>query len=298
MSSGRVVVDLAENHGRQVARSFVQNVAETVGCIAQAKEEVWHYQTPKLSSAVSTISIGLDGTSMILTQQGNRQAMVGTISLYDAHGERLHTTYIGAAPEYGRATFLTRMEREIEHVISLYPDAHRQGLADGASENWTFLASYVETQIVDFYHATGYLKLMANVLYPRRPKPREKWIETQAHRLKHEPKAAQAFLAEWAQIEPSSLNATGQENLHSVLTYFTNHHHQMAYAETRQVHRPIGSGVTEAACKVLVKQRLCGSGMQWKELGATMVLSLRVLSYTCGRWQQFWSKINRYGFSL
>src|SRR5262245_35649227 len=25
---------------------------------------------------------------------------------------------------------------------------------------------------------------------------------------------------------------------------------------------PIGSGVTEAACKVLVKQRLCGSGMK------------------------------------
>src|SRR5512142_1415537 len=31
---------------------------------------------------------------------------------------------------------------------------------------------------------------------------------------------------------------------------------------------PIGSGVTEAACKVLVKQRLCGSGMKWKEPGA------------------------------
>jgi hypothetical protein len=41
---------------------------------------------------------------------------------------------------------------------------------------------------------------------------------------------------------------------------------------------PIGSGVTEAACQVLVKQRLCGSGMKWKEGGAAAVLSLRCLS--------------------
>jgi len=27
-------------------------------------------------------------------------------------------------------------------------------------------------------------------------------------------------------------------------------------------------------------------------------LSLRALSYTKGRWQQFWDKINRYGFAL
>jgi len=43
---------------------------------------------------------------------------------------------------------------------------------------------------------------------------------------------------------------------------------------------PIGNGVTEAACKVIVKQRLCGSGMKWTEGGAAVVLSLRTLSYT------------------
>jgi len=61
---------------------------------------------------------------------------------------------------------------------------------------------------------------------------------------------------------------------------------------------PIGSGVTEAACKVLVKQRLCGSGMRWKEPGAAAVLSVRCLMYTTERWSQFWSKIDRYGFPV
>ena len=36
---------------------------------------------------------------------------------------------------------------------------------------------------------------------------------------------------------------------------------------------PIGSGVTEAACKTLVKQRLYGSGMRWKDAGIKVVLS-------------------------
>ncbi len=39
MSSVRVAADLKENHGRVVARSFIQNLAETVGAVAVAKEE-------------------------------------------------------------------------------------------------------------------------------------------------------------------------------------------------------------------------------------------------------------------
>ena len=60
-------------------------------------------------------------------------------------------------------------------------------------------------------------------------------------------------------------------------------------------HLPIGSGVTEAACKTLVKQRLCASGMRWKNKGARVVLSLRALTHTTGRWAQFWEKINQFG---
>ena len=58
---------------------------------------------------------------------------------------------------------------------------------------------------------------------------------------------------------------------------------------------PIGSGVTEAACKTLVKQRLCCSGMRWKNQGAGIVLTLRALVQTSARWMQFWKKINQYG---
>ncbi|MGF1526495.1 MAG: ISKra4 family transposase, partial [Candidatus Competibacterales bacterium] len=78
----------------------------------------------------------------------------------------------------------------------------------------------------------------------------------------------------------------------------TNHLDQMAYAEANAKHWPIGSGVTEAACKTLVKQRLGRSGMRWKVPGADGVITLRALVMSDLRWSQFWSKLDRYGFPI
>lgn len=297
MSSVRLVEDLRENHGREVHRSSVQTLAEAVGSIALLKEEDWHYQTPKLPITIETVSIGVDGTCMLLCESGWRQAMVGTISLYDYQGERQHTTYIAAAPEHGRETFFGRMQREVEQVQRLYPQAHYQGLADGAQENWTFLEPLTHTQVLDFYHATQYLGFVAKAIHPRSVEYQEAWMDTRCHMLKHEIGAATRLLSEMEALEPKRLSDSVRSQLQAI-TYFRNHHHQMHYAEAVARRLPIGSGVTESACKLIVKARLCGAGMKWKERGAGIVLSLRTLTYTAGRWQQFWSKINRYGFTL
>lgn len=304
MSSPRLVADLQENHGRSVHRSFVQTLSEAVGTIALLKAEDWHYQTPKLSMPVTTVSIGVDGTCLLCTclllcEGGFRQAMVGTISLYDAEGERQHTTYVAASPEYGRATFLERMRREVEQVKRLYPKAHYQGLADGAAENWTFLEPLTDTQVLDFYHATQYLDRVAKAVHPRSVEAQKLWMKEHCHTLKHEIGAAVRLLSEMEAIPSANrLPTTIREGLQESITYFHNHHHQMQYAQALNNHLPIGSGVTEAGCKVIIKARLCAAGMKWKEQGAAIVLSLRTLSYSQGRWQQFWSKINQYGFNL
>lgn len=299
MSSPRLVADLQENHGRSVHRSFVQTLSEAVGSIALLKEETWRYQTPKLSMPVATVSIGVDGTCLLLCEGGFRQAMVGTISLYDAEGERQHTTYVAASPEYGRATFLERMLREVEQVKRLYPKAHYQGLADGAPENWTFLEPLTDTQVLDFYHATQYLDRVAKAVHPRSVEAQKLWMKEHCHILKHENGGAKRLLGEMEAIPSASrLPASIGDGLQDAITYFRNHQHQMHYAQALNNHLPIGSGVTEAGCKVIIKARLCAAGMKWKEQGAAIVLSLRTLSYSQGRWQQFWSKINQYGFNL
>ena len=129
---------------------------------------------------------------------------------------------------------------------------------------------------------------------------REKWIESSCHTLKHEPEGAEAILKQLrsqAKVRPW---AKDHEDVERAITYFANQVEagRMDYASRVSANQPIGSGVTEAACKVIVKQRLCGSGMKWTEGGAAVVLSLRTLSYTPGRWDEFWSKVDRWGFPV
>jgi hypothetical protein len=296
-AGGRVVDDLAENHGRRVTLSLVQDLSAAVASVAQAKEENWHYATPKLKEPVASISIGLDGTCAFMAEDGNRQVMVGTISLYDREGERQHTIYLAATPEYGKATFYQRLSREIDHVVGLYPQARLTSVADGSADNWSYLSQHTKDQCLDFYHATSYLGKAARAT-DRLFSKREAWLDQRCHELKHEKGAATKILAEMQALPTAGLSETVQEGLQEAITYFSNHHQQMKYAERRAENLPIGSGVTEAACKTLVKMRLCKTGAKWKEQGAAAVLSLRCLAYTEERWQQFWAKVDRYGFPV
>jgi hypothetical protein len=295
-----VIKDLAENHGRSVARCFVQDVTDAVSAVALAKEEDWQYTLPEPEGPTSTITIGIDGTCTLMCEDGWRETMVGTIGFYDAQGQRQQTIYPGATPEYGKATFLGRMEREIARVKASHPGARYVGLADGAKGNWEFLSRHTEVQVIDFWHAAEYLSDAGDVLFAGGTGAKKPWLEASCHRLKHEVGAARQLIRDLKRTAAEKGVSPDQEDVAAAITYFTNQSRQgrMDYAGLVGSHVPIGSGVTEAACKVLVKQRLCGSGMKWKEPGAAAVLSLRCLSYTTDRWSQFWKKIDQYGYPV
>jgi hypothetical protein len=285
--------DLAEGHQREVSRCYLQDIAEAVGAIAQAQGEAWTYAEPPLAEAVARIGLGIDGTCLLYCEAGWREAMVGTISLYDRAGERLHTVYVGAAPEYGKERFLARMEREIALYKERYSAVPWVGIADGAKDYWPWLERFADHLVLDFFHAAGYLEKASEAMDRAEPSA---WFEQSRHALKKETGGASRLLSEMrTQLGPAHLRGSRREALASAVSYFENHLPKMDYARHRRAHRPIGSGVTEAACKTLVKQRLCGSGMKWKQTGAATVLALRSLILTAGRWEQFWSKVSRFG---
>jgi hypothetical protein len=299
-SSPRVQIDLEENHGRAVSRCLIQDVADAVAAAAMAKEEDWSYTLPKFDEPPATVAISLDGTCMLMGEDGWRETMVGTLSFYDKEGERQHTIYLAATPEYGKAKFLARMEAEIGRAKAKCPDAHYVGIADGAKGNWEFLGRHTDVQVTDFWHAAEYLGKAAVVLYRGHPRTKEAWLEDACHRLKHEPDGAEWVLKQLRRLARERPWAKDHEDVQKAITYFANQSGagRMDYAGRVAANEPIGSGVTEAACKVIVKQRLCGSGMKWTEGGSAVVLSLRALSYTPERWSQFWSKIDRWGYPV
>jgi hypothetical protein len=294
-----VQTDLAQNHGRTVATSYIQNVADWVGSIATAKEETWEYALPQLDAPVATVVVSLDGAMIPMADSvGYREAMAGTLSFYDREGERQHTLYLAAAPEYGKQTFYQRMEREIARAKQQFPEALYLGIADGAAGNWSFLEQHTQRQLIDFFHATDYVGKIAQARYPQRnaEAKRAHWQQEHCHQLKHDADALDTLIGEAARLSRrGALSQKVRDGAYSAWTYFNNHRHQMNYPTFLAEDLPIGSGVTEAACKTLVKQRLCASGMRWKNKGAGIVLSLRALTQTVGRWTQFWEKIDQFG---
>ena len=332
--------DFEINHNRKIVHAMMQRLSEAVASVVQIKEETWSYTVPNIEeSDIKTISIGLDGTCMLMCGGAYRQAMVGTIALYDEAGERQHTMYIAAAPEYGKETFKARLTREIERASALYPSAIKIGVADGAHDNWDYLIKHTDKQTLDFYHATEYLTGVADAVFTSTIE-RKRWLSDRCHELKHTAGAAKTILAEMKGFEQSILSVqpiswlpsklgedikglltkqietvakeeyttsrskktqeNKQKSLAAAITYFSNNTEQsrMDYAESVALNHPIGSGVTEAACKTIVKQRLGQSGMQWKNKGAGIILSLRALVHSTGRWEQFWQKVNQFGLPM
>ena len=57
------------------------------------------------------------------------------------------------------------------------------------------------------------------------------------------------------------------------------------YVGYRRRGLPIGSGVTQAACKTVFTQRFKRSGMRWNHASGQVILDLRVI-YLSGIWEE------------
>lgn len=295
-NAATVQQDLLETLHRKVSRCYIQDVSALVAAGIEAKSSLWDTagdEPPAFD--VASIGIGLDGVCMLFCDDGYRQAMVGTITFYDAAGKRLHTNYVATAPEHGKKTFLQRMDEEIARVKQRYAHARYVGISDGASDFRPWLEKHTTTRILDFWHLTEYMAEAAKAMFPRVAQ-RQQWLDDRCHELKHRHGGAQAILSEIEQAARNDgLSESKRQILETTMAYMANNSDRTNYASYRKSHLPIGSGVTEAACKTVVKQRMCGSGMKWKFSGAQTVLRLRAKRLTKGAWEAFWTKIGQVG---
>ena len=292
-----VVRDFAQ-HGRTVSRSYVAEVAGDVASVVEEKED-WNYAIPSapVGDRVKTVAVGLDGACVHILDDGWKQLMVGTITLYDGDDERIDTIYVANAPEAGKAAFYKKMDKELAQVREAYPEARYTGVADGAHDLWTWLEPRTTWQIVDFWHATEYVAAVAPYMC-RLESARPGWLEEACHRLKHDAEGAATLLSDFRKEREGCRDGTSaSEALDKAISYFENHLDRMSYSLHRAMGLPIGSGVTEAACKTVAKQRLCGSGMRWTLRGVAEVLSLRTLVCSGERWEEFWKKATQFGFT-
>lgn len=301
-SNATTVVRDFEQHGRRVTRSYVAEIGADVASVLDEKDN-WTYALPAAppGGRVRTVGVGVDGTCTLFTDGAWKQVMVGTITFYDEDDGRIDTIYLGAAPEAGKGEFFRRMEKELAVVRAAHPRARYAGIADGAHDLWAWLedrgGGSCTWAIVDFWHASEYVAACAPGMC-RAESGRAAWTEEACHRLKHDAGAAADLLAEFEDARAGHRDGTAEaEALDRAISYFGNHQERMNYGVYRAMGLPIGSGVTEAACKTVAKERLCGSGMRWTHAGVEGILSLRTLVKSGTRWEEFWTKVTRFGFT-
>lgn len=236
--------------------------------------------------------VGLDAFSVPM--QGARASKAEHRMLYTAllyTPEKEHSRYLvdfelDALAEQVRAQARVLGITQVSDLIAVTDGGN--GLEEALQRH---LAENLKT-ILDWYHAAEHVCDFAKVWHAHDDAARTQWQE-QAKGILYE-QGGEALLAHLQALAlPPGAPAQAQEELRKLIGYFANNRHRTDYPTYRQNGWDIGSGPTEAGCKI-IGERLKGSGMRWVEDGAATVAALRALYVSGGKlWDGFWAQPHR-----
>ena len=236
---------------------------------------------------------------------GYREAACGVVSIYSDHQERLQTTYCARMPESKKVTLQEQITNETSAVLAAVPCPILVLTSDGAPDNWRILEGMENSlrdegvlkkddavyKIADFYHASQHLKRATDLFYGENS-PASYGAHEELRRILRDEDAGVSIVVKRLTYFRNQSEGRKRDQLSTKLEYFRSRTVLMNYAEFQRLGLPIGTGVTEAACKTLVTQRMKRSGMRWGNPGGQAVLTLRSLLQS-GRWQSGWEQLSK-----
>lgn len=209
---------------------------------------------------------------------GWHNVQVGTVFTVRADSEgqdALHQrSYLAAQSDVETFGHKLRMRAE-EWNIGGY--AQKVVLADGAPCNWNQAQAHfpTATHILDFYHVSEHVWNLSRALYRQddaKDKARgDRWVQERLDSLKK--KGPAPLLRSLKRRKGRT--AEQREAIRKERGYFCNNRSRMNYPEYLEAGMMIGSGPVEAACKVVVAQRMKQAGMRWSVGGADSMLAVR-----------------------
>jgi hypothetical protein len=287
--------------GVRVSASTVLRCTEGVGerLRAQQKEGRMVQPTPAepkwtapRAAGQPAAYVGLDAFSVPMQGAGASKAehrMLYTALLYTPQKE--HTRYLvdfelDALAEQVRSQARALGITQVSDLIAVTDGGN--GLEEALQRH---LAENLRT-VLDWYHAAEHLCDFAKVWHAHDEEARAQW-QHEAKGILYE-HGGEALLAYLHALElPPRASPEVHEELRRLIGYFENNRHRTDYPTYRQNGWDIGSGPTEAGCKI-IGERLKGSGMRWVEDGAATVAALRALYVSGGKvWDGFWAQPHR-----
>jgi hypothetical protein len=146
--------------------------------------------------------------------------------------------------------------------------------------------------VIDYYHVCEYVYKMAEALF-HEAQQAQSWARKMCRWLKTKPRGIYRVLHSAAAIRRRRIVVgTKRKQYCGAYAYLRKRIRFLDYDQYRRDHLPIGSGVTEAACKTVFTQRLKQSGMTWKHEGGQWIVDLRVVQLS-GLWNQVYQSYLR-----
>jgi hypothetical protein len=236
--------------------------------------------------------VGLDAFSVPMQGPGAGKAehrMLYTALLYTPKKE--HTRYLvdfelDALAEQVRSQARALGITQVSELIAVTDGGN--GLEEALQRH---LAENLTT-ILDWYHAAEHLCDFAKLWHAHDEEARTHW-QHQVKGILYEQGGEALLTYLQGVVLPPRAAAELREELRKLIGYFENNRHRTDYPSYRQKGWDIGSGPTEAGCKI-IGERLKGSGMRWVEEGAATVAALRALYVSGGKvWDGFWAQPRR-----
>ncbi len=218
---------------------------------------------------------------------GYREVGCATLAFCDRDGKCLAAVRMARMPEPHKRSLKELLKAELAVALAQRPDLRLVKAADGANDNWTFLHGELPEgeEVVDFFHAAEHLNHALAVAYGDGTVEARRRFATLRHVLLEEEGGVDAVIRALIHLRDKHPRRT---KIATELAYFRKRRQRMRYAEMKAAGLPIGTGVTEAACKTLVGQRLKQSGMRWGREGGQAILNLRGWAQS-ERFDQAWA---------
>jgi hypothetical protein len=278
--------------GELVSESVAERLTEAAGraYVAEqtaAAEALERHPTPE-PPGPAVLQVSADGAMISLV--GRQWAEVKTVAI-GAVVRKPDGEVRAQEPSY----FARRAEHATFRRLALV-ETHRRGVGtagvvvavqDGADWLQRFVDFHRRdaVRVLDFPHAVEYLTRAGHealgVGMAATPASKA-WLAEQAHALKH---AGPDPVLAAVRALPAG------EHRDAALAYLEPRLPQLQYPTFRAAGYPIGSGLVEGANKVVVQDRLKGSGMHWAPASVDPMLALRTV-VCADRWDEAWPRIS------
>jgi hypothetical protein len=166
-------------------------------------------------------------------------------------------------------------------------------LGDGARWIWRLAAEQFPgaVQIVDEYHAREHIWEVARTAFAAEPSQKESWATHVIEKLSTG--RIEEVIAAIERLPPMTPPPGKSRSVADIeAEYFRTNAERMRYPFFRAQGMHVGSGIAEAACKVVVSTRAKRAGMRWTPDGLDAILALRTSALN-GSFDQRWQDIRK-----